>query len=179
MVRLTLCRDVPHLACPATATPGGDGTVNEVVCSLLKHGAQRGVGLALLPLGTANDFASALGVSMVGAPVMLCLPTRTCRVHLRVAVRAHGSAGALSPNAHVQHSRPAGSADLVPPTHHQHAARARPPHLSSIPAAPLSKQDPAVALRVALDPSAPRPVDVGLVNGHPFVNVALVGRPGF
>jgi hypothetical protein len=35
---------------------------------MLKHGAPRDVGLAVLPLGTANDFASALGISMVGAP---------------------------------------------------------------------------------------------------------------
>jgi diacylglycerol kinase family enzyme len=40
--------------------------VNEVVCALLESGAPGGVALAVLPLGTANDFAAALGVSVVG-----------------------------------------------------------------------------------------------------------------
>jgi len=35
-------------------------------------------------------------------------------------------------------------------------------------------QEPAAALRLALDPMAARLVDVGLVNGHAFMNVALV-----
>ncbi|GAM56834.1 transcription regulator [Vibrio ishigakensis] len=37
---------------------GGDGTVNEVVSALLKHNLNH-IELAVLPLGTANDFASA------------------------------------------------------------------------------------------------------------------------
>lgn len=35
-------------------------------------------------------------------------------------------------------------------------------------------QDPLTALALALDPTAPRAVDVGAVNGHAFLNVALV-----
>ncbi|GBF95984.1 lipid kinase [Raphidocelis subcapitata] len=78
---------------------GGDGTVNEVVAALLRHGAPRGVGLAVLPFGTANDLAAVLGISLV----------------------------------------------------------------------------PEDALRTALDPMTPRAVDVGLLNGHAFVNIAVAG----
>lgn len=37
---------------------GGDGSINEVASALIKHNIQ-GISLAVLPLGTANDFATA------------------------------------------------------------------------------------------------------------------------
>ncbi|WIA07993.1 hypothetical protein OEZ85_007464 [Tetradesmus obliquus] len=78
---------------------GGDGTLNELVAALLKHDAPRHISIAQLPLGTANDLASASGISL----------------------------------------------------------------------APLE------ALRLALDPSTIHPIDVALVNGEVFMNLATAG----
>eukprot|EP00775_Hariotina_reticulata_P006858 gene6858-7074_t len=46
---------------------GGDGTLNEVVVALLQHRdaiERQGLSVALLPLGTANDFACVTGISV-------------------------------------------------------------------------------------------------------------------
>ncbi|KAF8072371.1 lipid kinase YegS-like [Scenedesmus sp. PABB004] len=83
----------------ALVAGGGDGTLNEVVAAMLKHGAPRELAVAQLPLGTANDLACAAGISL----------------------------------------------------------------------------DPAEALRLALDPGTARPVDVALVNGQVFMNLATAG----
>lgn len=53
---------------PASASGGGDGTLNEVVGALMQHReaiSRQGLSVALLPLGTANDFAAAAGISVV------------------------------------------------------------------------------------------------------------------
>jgi len=48
--------------------------------------------------------------------------------------------------------------------------------LLSVPLAPPPpSQDPREALRVALDASLIRPIDVATVNGRPFLNVAVAG----
>ncbi|KAI8466085.1 MAG: ATP-NAD kinase-like domain-containing protein [Monoraphidium minutum] len=83
---------------------GGDGTLNELVAALLRPPGDallRGgaTSVAQLPLGTANDLASASGISL----------------------------------------------------------------------------DPREALALAVDPAAARPVDVALVNGEVFLNLATVG----
>ncbi|KAF6259120.1 ATP-NAD kinase-like domain-containing protein [Scenedesmus sp. NREL 46B-D3] len=78
---------------------GGDGTLNEMVAALLKHGAPPRISIAQLPMGTANDLASAAGISL----------------------------------------------------------------------APLD------ALRLALDPSTIHAIDVALVNGEVFMNLATAG----
>ncbi len=44
---------------------GGDGTLNEVVAAMLKYNAPAELSVAQLPLGTANDLASAAGISLV------------------------------------------------------------------------------------------------------------------
>lgn len=44
---------------------GGDGTLNEMVAALLNHNAPQHISVAQLPLGTANDLASAAGISLV------------------------------------------------------------------------------------------------------------------
>jgi hypothetical protein len=44
---------------------GGDGTLNELVVALLQHKAPSHITVAQLPLGTANDLASAAGISLV------------------------------------------------------------------------------------------------------------------
>ncbi len=67
-VRVTWESDhASHFACEAASqgydtviAGGGDGTLNEVVAGLLK--APKGCALAVLPLGTANDFATGAGV---------------------------------------------------------------------------------------------------------------------
>jgi diacylglycerol kinase family enzyme len=46
---------------------GGDGTLNELVAALLKHDAPCHISVAQLPLGTANDLASAAGISLVSS----------------------------------------------------------------------------------------------------------------
>jgi diacylglycerol kinase family enzyme len=60
-----------HLACSSCrrydtlVAGGGDGTLNELVAALLKHDAPAHISVAQLPLGTANDLASASGISLV------------------------------------------------------------------------------------------------------------------
>eukprot|EP00877_Chromochloris_zofingiensis_P011691 jgi/Chrzof1/6776/Cz19g09020.t1 len=78
---------------------GGDGTVNELIAALLKYDAPPDISIAQLPLGTANDLASAAGVSLV----------------------------------------------------------------------------PSDALRMAIDPATAHPIDVALVNGEVFMNIATAG----
>jgi diacylglycerol kinase family enzyme len=43
---------------------GGDGTINEVFGAAYKVGLPAECSLAILPLGTANDFAHATGVPL-------------------------------------------------------------------------------------------------------------------
>ncbi|QOL25380.1 lipid kinase YegS [Thalassotalea sp. LPB0316] len=45
--------------CERIVAGGGDGTVNELTNALMKHPADKKPELAIMPLGTANDFASA------------------------------------------------------------------------------------------------------------------------
>lgn len=44
---------------------GGDGTLNELVAAMVRYGAPPSVSAALVPFGTANDFAAANGISQV------------------------------------------------------------------------------------------------------------------
>ncbi len=46
------------------AAIGGDGTVHEVVNGLMRIPAERRPGMAIVPVGSGNDFASSLGVSL-------------------------------------------------------------------------------------------------------------------
>lgn len=48
--------------CQRLVAAGGDGTVNEVVDALLTHPKASRPALAILPLGTANDFAAACAI---------------------------------------------------------------------------------------------------------------------
>lgn len=58
---------------------GGDGTVNEVLNGLLAGQAEATPALAVLPLGTANDFASACGIPMEAAAALELAATGHCR----------------------------------------------------------------------------------------------------
>ncbi len=46
-------------ACPRLVAAGGDGTVNECVSALMRFDEAKRPELAIMPLGTANDFATA------------------------------------------------------------------------------------------------------------------------
>ncbi|MCZ4337236.1 lipid kinase YegS [Shewanella colwelliana] len=50
-------------SCSRIVAGGGDGTVNEVVDALMQHPKGDRPEVAIFPLGTANDFASACGIS--------------------------------------------------------------------------------------------------------------------
>jgi hypothetical protein len=70
-----ICHYLCYAALPAAG--GGDGTLNEVVAAMMAHReavAQLGMSVALLPLGTANDFACTAGISVV-RPVRRCWAT--------------------------------------------------------------------------------------------------------
>ncbi|WP_157739045.1 lipid kinase YegS [Labrenzia sp. VG12] len=75
---------------------GGDGTINLMTNLILKHDAQEDVALAILPLGTANDFAraaeipsnkptEALRLACAGEPVSIDVGTVNGRAFLNVA----------------------------------------------------------------------------------------------
>lgn len=63
-----------QLNCKTLIAGGGDGTVNAVVCQLLKMSDTQRLKLGILPLGTANDFASSVGIPTdIGAALRLTL----------------------------------------------------------------------------------------------------------
>jgi diacylglycerol kinase (ATP) len=51
-----------HNGCETVIAAGGDGTVNAVVNALMKIDQNRRPALAIMPLGTANDFAGTLAI---------------------------------------------------------------------------------------------------------------------
>lgn len=57
-----LVAEAIHEGCPRLMAGGGDGTVNELVSALMAHPRERRPQLAILPLGTANDFATACAI---------------------------------------------------------------------------------------------------------------------
>jgi YegS/Rv2252/BmrU family lipid kinase len=58
----TLARQAVEDGIDVVVAGGGDGTVNEVVNGLFAASAEPGVTMAVLPLGSANDFARSCGV---------------------------------------------------------------------------------------------------------------------
>ena len=64
----TLARQAVEDGIDVVVAGGGDGTVNEVVNGLFAASAEPGVTMAVLPLGTANDFARSCGI-LPGDPV--------------------------------------------------------------------------------------------------------------
>jgi hypothetical protein len=65
---------VLHYRYDTLVAGGGDGTLNELVVALIKHDAPRHISVAQLPMGTANDLASATGISLVRATAALWRP---------------------------------------------------------------------------------------------------------
>jgi len=63
-------RDASERGCPVVIAGGGDGTVNEVAAGLLDGKAGPDTSLAVLPLGTANDFAHACAIPLEPLPAL-------------------------------------------------------------------------------------------------------------
>jgi lipid kinase YegS len=57
-----LVREAVADGCGRLVAAGGDGTVNEVVDAVMKHPVDERPEIAIMPLGTANDFATACGI---------------------------------------------------------------------------------------------------------------------
>lgn len=68
---------------PTLIAGGGDGTVRDVVEAMVK--ARSDASLALLPLGTANDFAHAAGVPLTPAAALALLETQAQAVDIGMA----------------------------------------------------------------------------------------------
>lgn len=86
-------------ACDVVFVAGGDGTLNEVVNGVALAGGLEQVTFGLLPLGTGNDFARALGVPEgVDAALDVIAAARVTQVDLGVMgdrVFVNASAGAF------------------------------------------------------------------------------------
>jgi diacylglycerol kinase (ATP) len=69
--------------CAALFVAGGDGTLNEVLNGLASTGALTSLTLGVIPLGTGNDFAAALGVPAdIGPALDVLLEQRVVDVDL-------------------------------------------------------------------------------------------------
>jgi lipid kinase YegS len=86
-----LTEEAIQLGLERVAAGGGDGTINEVAAGILSaRGAdRRGPALAIVPLGTANDFAHACHIPLDPAAALhLATNARPCRIDVgRVADR--------------------------------------------------------------------------------------------
>lgn len=76
--------------CEALFVAGGDGTLNEVVTALAANGLLERIVIGIIPFGTGNDFAAALGIPVeTEAALDLLLTAREIRTDLgRVNGRA-------------------------------------------------------------------------------------------
>jgi diacylglycerol kinase (ATP) len=69
--------------CEAVFVAGGDGTLNETVNGLASAGSLDRIAVGIIPFGTGNDFASALGIPLdVEAALDVLLAGRELRVDL-------------------------------------------------------------------------------------------------
>ncbi|HET7463954.1 MAG TPA: YegS/Rv2252/BmrU family lipid kinase [Longimicrobium sp.] len=98
-------RDAADAGVELVVAAGGDGTVNEVVNGLVLGGvpgAAHAPRLAILPLGTANDLATGLGiptddpeaalaVAVAGVPFAVDVPTLNGRCFLNVSTGGFGA----------------------------------------------------------------------------------------
>ena len=81
-----LVQEASAEGCRRLVAGGGDGTVNEVVDAVLKLPAEKRPEVAILPLGTANDFATGCAIPTDPLPALsLAQSGRACAVD---AVRA-------------------------------------------------------------------------------------------
>jgi YegS/Rv2252/BmrU family lipid kinase len=70
---------------------GGDGTVHEVINGLMQAPAEKRPALGVVPIGSGNDFAYALGIpSDVGRAMFQALNGETSTVDLGLLVDEHG-----------------------------------------------------------------------------------------
>ncbi|WAJ39202.1 lipid kinase YegS [Pseudomonas sp. GOM7] len=68
---------------PILIAGGGDGTLRDVTEALIEHGGQ--ASLALLPLGTANDFARSAGITPTPAAALALLDVEPVAVDVGLA----------------------------------------------------------------------------------------------
>ncbi len=75
--------DAVEDGCEAVFLAGGDGTINEAMNGLASAGVLDRIAVGIIPLGTGNDFAAALGIPVdVEAAVDVLLQGREIRVDL-------------------------------------------------------------------------------------------------
>jgi hypothetical protein len=93
LLRPLLAPRLEEEPCETLVAAGGDGTLNELVGAMVKYGAPPTVSAALVPFGTANDFAAAAGISQVRAaggwacshaPLLVQRDTTTAAASLRL-----------------------------------------------------------------------------------------------
>lgn len=70
-----LVQEACNEGCPRIVAGGGDGTVNEVVDAVLKLPAEQRPEVAIMPLGTANDFATGCGIPPEHYPALVLAQT--------------------------------------------------------------------------------------------------------
>jgi lipid kinase YegS len=102
---------------------GGDGTVNEVVNGILKADTSPQMALALLPLGTANDFARGCGIplepydalelAIEGEPVTIDVPSANGVYFANVASGGFGAEVTVSTNPQLKKAMGGGAYALT------------------------------------------------------------------
>ncbi|SDJ98587.1 diacylglycerol/lipid kinase family protein [Natronorubrum texcoconense] len=80
-----LARKVAANGARLVAAAGGDGTINEVVNGLVDADALEGTTLAVVPVGTGNNFASNIGVESIDDAFEVIETGRRRRIDLGVA----------------------------------------------------------------------------------------------
>lgn len=79
-----------QLGCQTLIAGGGDGTINAVVGELLKMPASQRLQLAILPLGTANDFALSAGIPVeVSAALRLAVQPQASAIDVVLVNQNH------------------------------------------------------------------------------------------
>jgi lipid kinase YegS len=102
---------------------GGDGTVNEVVNGILKTDTSPRMALAVLPLGTANDFARGCGIpldpydalklAIEGGPVKIDIPSANGVYFANVATGGFGAEVTVGTNPQLKKAMGGGAYALT------------------------------------------------------------------
>lgn len=98
---------------------GGDGTINEVATALVERGGKMALGI--LPLGTANDFATSVGIPQdLASALKLAIVGRDVPIDIALVNdktgfinMATGGFGTGSPPKRRKNSRPRSAVSLI------------------------------------------------------------------